>query len=412
MRKGLFTRGYVYSVINLLALHVGPYLLLSVISVYAMALTGSNTLAGVMTSVFPLAGLAGRFLAAWLLERMPPKRVTVVATAMLVAASAAYLACDNYPLAFMLRGAQGLGYSMAVTSLSTHIVDILAPDVRLEGIGYSSLTNTLCSVFGPTLAFSILGPNVDRFLPLFACVLVASSVALFMAIFSKDAQHTARAKESGEADTAGEAVPWVAVLLPVALLAAVSFAQSASSSFLSLFAIDKGFEGIGLYFTLNAVGVFASRFVMGRIVDALGDRVTVAASIALVALSTLGIASAGSAGMLYAVAVPFGFAIGMLQPVVNAHVVTIMPESKSGTANALFYAAGDVGFITGPVVWGAVAQTASYEAMFVAAAAVVGACAALSLFCGFNGRRPTKSEEVESRDVPTLVANELEEDLI
>ena len=64
MRRGLFTREYVWSVLNLLVLHIGPYLLLSVISVYAMSLTGSNTLAGVMTSVFPLTGLIGRFLAA------------------------------------------------------------------------------------------------------------------------------------------------------------------------------------------------------------------------------------------------------------------------------------------------------------------------------------------------------------
>lgn len=37
MRRGLFTREYVWSVLNLLVLHIGPYLLLSVISVYAWA---------------------------------------------------------------------------------------------------------------------------------------------------------------------------------------------------------------------------------------------------------------------------------------------------------------------------------------------------------------------------------------
>ena len=137
MKRSLFTREYVFSVINLLALHLGPYLLLSVISVYAMSLTGSNALAGIMTSVFPLTGLAGRFVAAWLLERMPAKRVTVVTTAVLVAASALYLVCSSYPVALALRATQGLGYSMAVTSLSTHIVDIVAPENRLEGIGYS-----------------------------------------------------------------------------------------------------------------------------------------------------------------------------------------------------------------------------------------------------------------------------------
>lgn len=147
----------------------------------------------------------------------------------------------------------------------------------------------LCSVFGPTLAFQILVPGVDRFFLLFACVL-ASSV------------------------------------------------------------------------------------------------------IALVATSMLAVACAQSIGVLYAVAVPFGFAMGILQPIVNAHVVSVLPDSKSGTANALFYAAGDVGFITGPVVWGAVAQATSYQTMFVTAAGVVAVCAVLSLACGFRGKEGVVSE--------------------
>ena len=387
MRRGLFTREYVWSVLNLLALHIGPYLLLSVISVYAMSLTGSNTLAGVMTSVFPLTGLIGRFLAAWLLERMPSKRVTVLTTALLVAASAAYLVCDSYPVAVALRAVQGLGYSMAVTSLTTHIVDILAPDVRLEGIGYSSLTNTLCSVFGPTLAFSILGPDVDRFFLLFACVLVASVVALFMAVCSQDSGRVSAKVEDFGQTTDEAPIRWGSALLSAALMAVVTFSQSASSSFLSLFALDKGFQGIGLYFTLNAVGVFASRFVMGHIVGALGQRLSVAVSIAIVAAATVGIALADSIALLYAVAVPYGFAIGLLQPIVNAHLVDVLPDSKSGTANALFYAAGDVGFICGPVAWGAIAQATSYATMFVASAAVLAACVGFTFICGFEGKQ-------------------------
>ena len=387
MRRGLFTREYVWSVLNLLVLHIGPYLLLSVISVYAMSLTGSNTLAGVMTSVFPLTGLIGRFLAAWLLERMPSKRVTVLTTALLVAASAAYLVCDSYPVAVALRAVQGLGYSMAVTSLTTHIVDILAPDVRLEGIGYSSLTNTLCSVFGPTLAFSILGPDVDRFFLLFACVLVASVVALFMAAFSQDSGHVSAKVEDFGQTTDEAPIRWASALLSAALMAVVTFSQSASSSFLSLFALDKGFQGIGLYFTLNAVGVFASRFVMGHIVGALGQRLSVAVSIAIVAAATVGIALADSIALLYAVAAPYGFAIGLLQPIVNAHLVDVLPDSKSGTANALFYAAGDVGLICGPVAWGALVQATSYATMFVASVAVLAACVGFTFICGFEGKQ-------------------------
>lgn len=387
MRRSIFTADYLYSLVELLALHVGPYLLLSVISVYAMSLTGSNSLAGAMISAFPLAGLAGRFLAARLLGRLGAKRVTVASTSLLAIASACYLVQESYPVALALRAVQGLGYSVAVTALSTHIVDILRPEDRLEGIGYSSLTNTLCSVFGPTIAFSLLGPDVDRFFLLFGCVLGASVVALVMAVFSKDAPQATTSDQTSTTSGGVGPIAWKAALLPVALLAAVSFSQSAPSSFLTLHALERGFTGIGAYFTLNALGIFASRFVMARIVDALGDRMTVTGSILIIAASTLGIALARSIGVLYAIAVPFGFAVGLLQPIINAHLVAMLGEGRSGTANALFYAAGDVGFITGPVVWGALAQATSYQLMFTVSAVVLVACAIAAPATGLEGKR-------------------------
>lgn len=64
MKEKLWTRDYLYSVLVLFLCHMGPYLLLSVISLFAKQLTGSDAYAGMMASVFALSGLTARSLSA------------------------------------------------------------------------------------------------------------------------------------------------------------------------------------------------------------------------------------------------------------------------------------------------------------------------------------------------------------
>ena len=81
MNKRLWTKEYLRAVLVLLCVHASPYLLLPVITVYGRMLSGSDTLAGMMASVFALSGLFARFLSAYLLDRMPVKKVLQLFTA-------------------------------------------------------------------------------------------------------------------------------------------------------------------------------------------------------------------------------------------------------------------------------------------------------------------------------------------
>jgi MFS family permease len=51
-------------------------------------------------------------------------------------------------------------------------------------------------------------------------------------------------------------------------------------------------------------------------------------------------------------------------------MVNSMPDSKSGFANAVFFAAADAGFIAGPTIWGIVADITGYQNVFIVSGAV------------------------------------------
>ena len=162
-----------------------------------------------------------------------------------------------------------------------------------------------------------------------------------------------------------------AVARPFLTWMLVSFAMSSVSAFLSLTALQKGFPGIGLYFTLNVAGLVISRLTMKRITDNLGERTVMIMIVIITGASLAGISVVNAVWQLYVIGLVIGFANGVLAPVVNTKMVNSVPQEKSGFANAVFFAAGDAGFIFGPTVWGMVAGALNYDAVFRFAGLVV-----------------------------------------
>ncbi|MBR4162435.1 MAG: MFS transporter [Solobacterium sp.] len=367
MRQTIWTKDFIYAIFVLFCVHTGPYLLLSVITIYGKMLSGSDTLAGMMASVFALSGLFARFLSAFLLDKFGAKKILIIFTALMTIASFLYIFTSQYWQAFMLRGIQGLAYGVTCTAMSTYIVNLLDPQNRLEGIGYSSLTANLANALGPTVAYILLGPKVDQFKTLFIVVFISVVISLFAMIPVKDARKTSVVSDK---IVKPESLNLSDVFFPFLLWAFMSLAMSSVAAFLSLSSLEKGFSNIGLYFTFNVIGLVFSRFVMKYLTDTFGQIKMICSMIVVIALCLTGISLTNAIWQLYLIALPFGFANGCLAPLINTMLVNQLPSSKSGLANAAFFAAGDAGFIIGPAFWGMVAGFTSYNTVFIISSAV------------------------------------------
>ncbi len=378
MKKELWTKDYMFAILVLFCVHTGPYLLLSVITVYGRLLSGSDTLAGMMASVFAMSGLFARFLSAYLLDRVPLKKVLMVFTGLMGLASFLYIFTNTYIQAFLLRGVQGLAYGVTCTAMSTYIVRLLDPRHRLEGIGYSSLTANAANALCPSIAHALLGPNTDHFKALFVAVLLSVIVSFVLMLFIKGADAEDKRTSEKKKDTSDSIVP---VIIPFLAWVMISFSMSSISAFLSLSALQKGFTGIGLYFTFNIVGLIISRIIMKTIIRALGEKNVMIVMICATAAGMFGISAVTDVRQLYVIGLIIGFANGVLAPVVNTKMINSVPEEKNGFANAAFFAAGDAGFILGPTIWGVAAGLMNYDAVF-RLGALTAAAAAVILLAG------------------------------
>lgn len=366
MKEKLWTAPYLMALAAMFGMYLTSSILLSLMAVFARNITGSDGYAGLMTSVFTLGALAVRFLAGGLIDRFGSRKVVLSGLVLVVAGSALLIGCGSIALALVARTLQGIGFGFAATATSTVIASVCPPSRLLDGISYSAVAQSLTAVLGPSIGFWIVGESFNRF-PLLFIAAVVLAVATFVLMFFEKQGHGA-AKTTVQAEERERKIIWTALVVPVLVLFLNSLTQSAIVSFLALYAISLKLSGIGAFFSVNAVGMIASRFIMNRLVRRFGEFQMILANTALFAVSVFLLTHAATLAQLCLLAFPAGFAMGSVAPIVNTHLLQRMPAHRRGLANAVYFSTLDLGYGLGSVAWGLVAVRTGYLPVFFMAA--------------------------------------------
>ena len=172
MEEKLWTKKYILATIILFAVCLCSNIVLSPLTIFAKNLTGLDTYAGLMTSVFTIAALSVRFIAGILLDKFGSKKVVLGGIIMMTLSAFLFIGCTSIEWAVVYRLMQGIGFGIASTGASTYVVKMCNPNKILEGVSYASIANSLTGVVGPSIAYAILGDNYDRFQLLFIISLI------------------------------------------------------------------------------------------------------------------------------------------------------------------------------------------------------------------------------------------------
>lgn len=371
----LFTGKFILALIILFGVCMGSNIVLSVLTIFARNLTGLDTYAGAMTSIFTMAALAVRFGAGFMLDRFNCKKVVLIGLALMIGAAGLFITCNTIFEAIIYRAIQGVGFGIASTGASTYVTKICNPNRLLEGVGYAAIANSLTGVIGPSIAFMLIGANYDRFNLLFIVATLVAIGTFILMLLGKDVQIT-----KSEKNTTGTGkIGWGILALPIVILFLNCLTQSAITSFVSLYAISLGFTQAGMFFSVNAIGMIASRFFMNRMVNRFGQFKMLLLNSAVFFTSIYLVSLVQTNWQLVLLAIPSGFAMGSVSPIINTFLIKNMPLHKSGIANATYYASMDIAYAIGSLLWGFVALYISYRQVFFIAALIQIACMILSV---------------------------------
>ena len=385
-KEPLWTKAYVTALAIMFAVSITTNMLFSTLSIYAKGMTSSDYYAGLLASAFTLAALTTRGFMGKLFDVLSLKKVLLLGVIISWVASAGYILSTDQTILVGLRIIHGIGFGIASTAAATFITSSLPKSRLLEGVGYSGMVGTVSMALGPSIVLSITNSDYRLFDRAFILTFMITAISLVGAFSLKDKTKDKKTDKlrGDESVLTVQHKLGLLTLIPVSISLIVAFSQSSVSTFLSVYALEKQLGNISMYFMLYAIASFLSRLITSQVVGWFTEKKVIIGSIIVLCLCFLGISLTNSAYILFALAIPYGFASGFLSPIFNVRILNSVPEEKQGTANALYYASIDAGLGVGAIVWSGVANSFGYGNTFIIASVLMVAC--LFYFITMNKR--------------------------
>lgn len=351
----------------------------TIIPLYTQSVGGSGTVAGLTMTIFTASALAFRPLMGNWCDRKGRRTVLLLGVVLFSAVTIAYDIGKLIWALLVLRFLHGAGFSAFTTSGSTITADVVPGSRIMEGIGYYGTSATLATTIGPALGLYIIYHS--GFSVMFCTAFAISLLGLLIAIsinyevkkeYSEDSispqgLQAERQRNPNLKKVTTNLIEKTA-LLPSSVMLFVAIAQISVIIFLPSYALTKGIENVGLFFTIQAVAMMFTRPTIGRLSDRVGAAQVVLPGLSILLLSFVLMFAAFNSKIYLVIGALNGLGYGTVQPVLSGITVKLCPPDRKGAANSTFYSSIDLGFALGSLLYGVGSQHLGFTAVYIAAA--------------------------------------------
>ena len=303
-------------------------------------------------------------------DRQGRKLVMIIGVAVVGLAPVGYAMTQSVPLLAFLRGFHGISVAAFTTGYPALVVDLAPPQRKGELLGLMTLAMPLGMTLGPALG-GFVQPAIGygNFFFLLAG-LAALGLVLASQIREARAVTADRAPRQRQSLRSSLSEMWQGLMsprmqTPATVLMLVGMAFGALVSFFPLFLRQAELDlNPGLFYTVSAMGNFASRFLAGRASDRYGRGIFITASIGMYALSMFLLMAATSPQGILLAAIFQGIGGGTLIPMVLALMSDRSTAEERGRIYSLSFIGHDAGMgLAGPI-FGPLASAIGYRGLF------------------------------------------------
>lgn len=325
---------------------------------FITTLGGSAAQVGLVTGVFMVSAIAIRPFSGFLATKIDKKYLLIIGVVISALSTGAYYLAPNMEVLMVTRLIHGIGFGLATTYFVTIVAEIIPVERRGEGIGYFGVGETVAISIGPMVGIMLL--DVYGYQRLFlggmAFLLLATLSIFLVKRKAEDVLPTQRIRFK---------LFEKQVLLPTLLALFVGVAAGGVMSYMSLYALEKNFEHVGLFFFIVAAAGFIVRFISGRLFDKYGPSIILipAGISALVGLYVLYLAEANMS--FFIAAVLYGLGFGAIFPTIQTWCLNLVKEHEHEGAMSSFFNMFDLGIGGGAVLLGLIATNYSYQTLYL-----------------------------------------------
>jgi MFS family permease len=355
----------------------GVSLVAPILPLYALEFGVSYTAAGALITGFALARLMFSLLGGVAGDRFGARRIAVGGALLLTVSSVTAALATSYGILLASRFVEGMGSAILATTASQYLVQT-TPKARLGRTMALYQTGLLIGVaIGPFIG-GRLAEVGDFRTPFWAYSVLGLVVAVLVVFFITDSPPSGKTVgESFRATGQILTMPSFRVLLFVAFSLFV-MRGGARITLIPLF----GGEVVGLtpaeigdVLSLSAVTNLLIVNPGGVLVDRIGRKPVAVWGLILAGVTTAAYGFVDTYGSLLAVSALFGLASGLASIPPPTMVGDLAPPGAEGSAVGLYRTSGDLGFIVGPLVMGAVADAGAFSSGFIVSGVLLGVAA-------------------------------------
>lgn len=157
-------------------------------------------------------------------------------------------------------------------------------------------------------------------------------------------------------------------ILPAFLIFMMGIVVSAVTTYLALYASDRGIENIGFFFTIQAVALLLSRLFIGKISDRIGYTAVLIPSLVCLILAMILLYYAKTPFLFGVVGFLYGIGFGNLTSSCQAVSVLLAGTTHSGLAMSTYYLGFDGGKGLGSIINGIICGKIGYPGMYLSCA--------------------------------------------
>ncbi|MBP7864919.1 MAG: MFS transporter [Acidobacteria bacterium] len=330
---------------------------------------------GLLVSLEPLAAFLVRLPAIPLLNANNAFRTMLVSFAMIIAALWGYSFATTLPALVVLRLFHGAAFVLMVSSATFIVVGLIPPARSGQGFAVVSV-----ALLVPYAVMPLLTDALARWIPneahVYAAVSVLAVPCFFLAAASR--RRIARRYAATGAPPPPPALRQLLrnlgqahYLLILGINLALTFCTTTVFYFMKDFFLRAGYGDAGIFFTLSTGAVIATRVTFARALDRF-DKPTVL-GLSLPPLAGCFLLFAYPGGLIYigALALLYGAALGIAQPLLNALMFAVSPPPLRGANANLMQLVMDAGYFISPSVGGLLlARGCSFFTVFATSAAM------------------------------------------
>ncbi|MEA4981963.1 MAG: MFS transporter [Paludibacter sp.] len=363
MMEKLWTPNFLTACAGNFLLFFAFYLLIPIFPLYLIdEFQASKSMVGIVLASYTLAALLVRPLSGFLLDLFRRKPQYLLAFLAFVLTFISYPLATSINLFLLFRILHGISFGYVTTAGNSLVVDILPASRRGEGLGFFGVANNMAMVVGPMT--SLFMHEKYEYNIIFYLAIATGLLGFIFAMLI-------RVKKPFEPKEI-QPVSFDRFFLFKGFKAGLTLLLTGIPygmfiTYLAIYGKELGIKsGIGLFFSLLALGMITSRLFSGKMVDKgklnkaieIGLVVSFAGMFMLASLQHMtDVSQLLTTVLFFVIPVILGFGYGMTFPAYNTLFVNLAPNNRRATASSTFMTSWDLGVGLGLVLGGQFADS-------------------------------------------------------